>query len=77
MICTSACLGGPIANNYLEGRDTEAERLAGSLAEIFGRDHFYLEVQDHGMPEQQRVNRQLVDLARKMNLPLVATNDVH
>ena len=77
LICTSACLGGPIANNYLEGRDTEAERLAGSLAEIFGRDHFYLEVQDHDMPEQQRVNRQLVDLARKMNLPLVATNDVH
>lgn len=77
LICTSACLGGPVANNYLEGRDAEAERLAGTLAEIFGPNHFYLEVQDHGMEEQQRVNRKLVDLARKMGVSLVASNDVH
>lgn len=77
LICTSACLGGPVANNYLEAKDSEAERMAASLAEIFGTDRFYLEVQDHGMPEQQRVNRQLIDLAKRMGLPLVASNDVH
>lgn len=77
LICTSACLGGPVANNFLEGRDAEAERLAATLAEMFGPDHFYLEVQDHGVAEQQRVNRQLVDLASRIGVPLVATNDVH
>lgn len=77
IICTSACLGGPVANNFLEGRDPEGERLATTLAEIFGPDRFYLEVQDHGMPEQRRVNRQLIELARRMDIPIVATNDVH
>ncbi|HEX5166351.1 MAG TPA: DNA polymerase III subunit alpha, partial [Thermomicrobiales bacterium] len=77
IICTSACLGGPVANPYLDGRDEEAEQLAGTLREMFGPERFYLEVQDHGMAEQQRVNRQLIDLARRMDLPLVASNDVH
>lgn len=77
LICTSACLGGPVANNYLEAKDSEAERMAASLADIFGSDRFFLEVQDHGMPEQQRVNRQLIDLSKRMGLPLVASNDVH
>ncbi|HYI15850.1 MAG TPA: DNA polymerase III subunit alpha, partial [Thermomicrobiales bacterium] len=77
IICTSACLGGPVANPYLEGNDEEAERLASTLREMFGPDRFYLEVQDHGMAEQQRVNKQMVDLAHRMDLPLVASNDVH
>ena len=77
VICTSACLGGPVANPYLDGRDDEAEQLAATLREMFGPDRFYLEVQDHGMAEQQRVNRKLVELARRMDLPLVASNDVH
>ena len=77
IICTSACLGGPVANPYLDGRDDEAEQHAGTLREMFGPDRFYLEVQDHGMADQQRVNRKLVDLARRMDLPLVASNDVH
>jgi DNA polymerase-3 subunit alpha len=77
LICTSACLGGPIANNYLEGRPDEAERMASTLRELFGPDRFYVEVQDHGTAEQRRVNRQLIDLARRNALPLVATNDVH
>lgn len=77
VICTSACLGGPVANPYLDGRDDEAERLAATLSETFGSERFYLEVQDHGVADQQRVNRKLVELARRMNLPLVASNDVH
>ncbi|MEX2314131.1 MAG: DNA polymerase III subunit alpha, partial [Thermomicrobiales bacterium] len=77
VICTSACLGGPVANPYLDGNDGEAERMASTLSEMFGPDNFFLEVQDHGMADQQRVNRKLVDLARRKNLPLLASNDVH
>ena len=75
LICTSACLGGPLANNFLEGRDAEAERYARSLREVFGPQHFYVELQDHGLAEQQRVNTQLIELAQRAELPLVATND--
>ncbi|HET7035335.1 MAG TPA: DNA polymerase III subunit alpha [Thermomicrobiaceae bacterium] len=77
VICTSACLGGPVANNFLNEKDDEAERLAKTLTELFGRDHFYLEIQDHGIEGQRQTNPQLVALARKLDLPLVATNDVH
>jgi DNA polymerase-3 subunit alpha len=77
LICTSACLGGPVANNFLEGDNQEAERLARRLLEIFGSDRFYLEVQDHGLAEQHRTNPQIVALARSSGIPLVATNDVH
>ena len=77
LICTSACLGGPLANNFLEGRDAEAERYARELRDVFGPQHFYVELQDHGLKEQQQVNVKLLDLARRAELPLVATNDVH
>ncbi|HEU5434031.1 MAG TPA: DNA polymerase III subunit alpha, partial [Thermomicrobiales bacterium] len=77
IIATSACLGGPVANNFLQGRPDKARDYAGQLAEIFGRDRFFIEVQDHGIKEQAQVNQDLVPLARELDLPLVATNDVH
>lgn len=77
VIATSACLGGPVANNFLNGQPEKARDFAGKLAEILGPDRFFIEVQDHGLKEQQQVNRDLVPLARSLNLPLVATNDVH
>jgi len=77
IICTSACLGGPVANNFLKGNDEEAVRLAGSLKEMFGPNKFYVEIQDHGIEGQRQTNPQLIELARRMDLPLVATNDVH
>lgn len=77
VIATSACLGGPVANNFLHGNDDEALKLARRMREIFGPDHFYIEIQDHGLEEQRRTNPQLIDLARRYELPLVATNDVH
>jgi DNA polymerase-3 subunit alpha len=77
LIATSACLGGPVANNYLHDRPDLARDYAGKLAEIFGRDHFFIEIQDHGIPEQVATNRKLVPLAKELDLPLVATNDVH
>ncbi len=77
IVATSACLGGPVANNFLHGRPELARDYAGKLAEIFGRDRFFIEVQDHGIREQIETNRELIPLARSLDLPLVATNDVH
>lgn len=77
IIATSACLGGPVTNNFLNGNPENARDYAGKLAEIFGQDHFYIEIQDHGLEEQLRTNRELIPLAKDLGLPLVATNDVH
>jgi DNA polymerase-3 subunit alpha len=77
IIATSACLGGPVANNFLHGNPDLARKYAGELAEIFGKDRFYIEIQDHGLKEQIQVNKDLIPLAKSLDLPLVATNDVH
>jgi DNA polymerase-3 subunit alpha len=77
LIATSACLGGPVANNFLHNRPDAARDYAGKLAEILGPDRFFIELQDHGLADQIRVNGDLIALARDLNLPLVATNDVH
>ena len=77
IIATSACLGGPVANNFLHHKPDRARQYAGELSEIFGKDRFYIELQDHGLKEQIQVNRDLIPLAKEFNLPLVATNDVH
>ncbi len=77
LIGLSACLKGEVAEALGDGLEEKARTLAGEYAEILGKDHFYLEVQDHGLPEQAPVNRKLVALAKKLGLPLVATNDVH
>lgn len=77
LIATSACLGGPVANNFLHGRPDVARDYAGKLAEIFGPERFFIELQDHGIADQIKVNGDLIPLARSLKLPLVATNDVH
>jgi len=77
IICTSACLAGPVAAHFLAEEPEKAELMAGKLLEIFGRDRFYIELQDHGIPEHDKVNPDLVRLARRMDIPLVAANDVH
>ena len=77
IIATSACLGGPVANNVLHGRPELARDYAVKLKEIFGPERFYIEIQDHGIKEQLQVNGDLIALARDLDLPLVATNDVH
>ena len=77
LVGLSACLNGEIARS-LEVDDWEAARsLAGRYGEIFGPDRFYLEVQDHGLPEQRRLNEQLFRLAPEVGLPTVLTNDLH
>ncbi len=77
LIGLSACLNGEISR-ALEVDDWEAaRRLAGEYGDIFGRDGFYLELQDHGLAEQRRLNEQLLRLAPEVGLPLVVTNDLH
>ena len=77
LVGLSACLGGEIPK-ALEAADWDlARRLAGEYGDIFGKDRFYLELQDHGIPEQKRLNEQLLRLAPETGLPLVVTNDLH
>ncbi len=77
IIATSACIGGPVAKNFLRNRPEQAEHYAGTLSEIFGPERFYIELQRHGIDLEEQANREMIPLARRLNLPLVATNDVH
>jgi DNA polymerase-3 subunit alpha len=77
LVCSSACIAGEIPSLVLMGKEAEAERVALRYAELFGKDRFYLELQDHGIPEQKAANRGLVSIARRTGLPLVCTNDMH
>ncbi|TDA63469.1 MAG: DNA polymerase III subunit alpha [Clostridia bacterium] len=77
LIALSACLAGEIPELLLAGQDEKAMQAAGFLRDVFGSDSFFIELQDHGLPEQRLVNPKLVELAGKINTPLVATNDVH
>jgi DNA polymerase-3 subunit alpha len=77
LIGLSACLKGEIPERLRDDDEAGALKLAGLYSDILGKDNFYLEVQDHLMPEQRKVNKALVTLAKKTGLGLVATNDAH
>ena len=77
LIALSACLAGYIPRHIVRGEYEEAEKYAREMQDIFGEDHFYLEIQDHGLEEQKTVNRAILDISEKTGIPLVATNDVH
>jgi len=77
LVGLSACLSGEVPK-ALEADDWElARKVAGEYADILGRDRFYLELQDHGIPQQARLNGQLLRLSAETGLPLVVTNDLH
>lgn len=76
LICLSACLAGRVARRLNEGDYEGAKDTALMLYEIY-KDDFYLEIQDHGIADQKRINPLLIKLSRELNIPLVATNDVH
>lgn len=76
LVASSACLGGVIPSLLREGNYKAAKEKAKEFLEIFGED-FYLEIMDNTIPEQKKVNRELIKLSREMGIPLVATNDVH
>jgi len=77
LIASSACLNGEIPYAVNHGRVGEARELAGKYARLFGEGNFYLEIMENGIPEQNRANEAVVDMAREMGLPLLATNDCH
>lgn len=77
IIALSACLAGDVSNNILNRNYEEAKRFALLYREIFGENNFYLEIQDHHLPEQKEVNAGLVKLSKETGIPLVATNDLH
>ncbi|MGD8537465.1 MAG: DNA polymerase III subunit alpha [Candidatus Aminicenantes bacterium] len=77
LIGLSGCLKGEVSSFLLLGLEDRAEEAALEYSALFGEGDFYVELQDHGLPPQKEVNPQLIQLANKLNLPLVATNDVH
>ncbi len=77
VIASSGCLGGVVTQALLHGDFERATAHAARLQDIFGRDNFFIELQDHGMEQQRKTNPQLVEIARHIGAPLVATNDSH
>lgn len=77
LIALSACIAGEIPRRIAEGDLEKAAETARFFAELFGKDRFYLELQDHGIPEQKNIMRALIRLAGETGLPLVCTNDAH
>ena len=77
LIATSGCLGGTVLQSLLRGEYETARADAARLQSIFGRDNFFIEMQDHDMPEQRRTNPDLLKIAKEINAPLLATNDLH
>ena len=77
IIALSACLAGEVQRYLVRGMYEEAKKAALKYEEIFGKDNYFLELQDHGIPEQKHVNQQLLRMSRELGIPLVATNDVH
>ena len=77
LIALSACLAGDVPRAIMNGNYDKARKLAMEYRDIFGNGNYYLEIQDHGIPEQKQVNTEVVRLSRELNIPLVATNDVH
>ena len=76
LICLSACLAGAVNQALLNGREEEAEEIANWHKKVFGED-YYIEIQNNGIQEQVLANQKLVKLARKLDIPLAATNDAH
>ena len=77
LIGTTGCLNGQIPRLLLEGRHEDAKEAAGKWQDIFGKENFFAELQDHGIADQHKVNPHLIELCDHMQIPLVATNDLH
>lgn len=77
IIALSACLGGEVQQHLLNNNYEQAKLSAIEYREIFGEDNFFLELQNHGIQDQIKVNEELIKLSSELDIPLVATNDVH
>ena len=77
IIALSACLAGEVQRYIVKGLVDEARKAAKKYEACFGRGNYFLEMQDHGIPEQRTVNTELMKMSRELDIPLVVTNDVH
>lgn len=77
LIALSGCMAGEISAHLLQGEFKKARQVAGTYREIFGRENFFLELQNHGLEEQRRINSGLLRLSQELGIKVVATNDVH
>ena len=77
LIATTGCLGGHVPQSLLRGNTDEALAKAARFQDIFGRDSYFVELQDHGIPAQRQILPQLLEISRKLKAPLLATNDSH
>ena len=77
VICASACLAGEVPRYIQKGLYEEAKAVAKKYQDCFGKDNYFLELQDHGISEQQTVNQALIRISKELNIPLIATNDCH
>ncbi len=77
LIATTGCLGGHVLQSLLNGDEKGAIEKAARLQDIFGRDNLFVELQDHGLPAQHDTNPKLIEIAKKIGAPLIATNDSH
>ena len=77
LIALSACLAGEIPRALVRNNYDEAKKSALRYKEIFGENHFFLELQNHGIDEEERINPYIIRLSEECNIPLVATNDCH
>lgn len=77
LIATTGCLGGEVAQRLLEDDFDAAVKAAATYQDVFGRDNYFVELQDHGLAEDAKVNPRLLEVAKRIGAPLVATNDSH
>ena len=77
LICLSACLAGEIPQAILRGDYEKAKETALWYQNVFGKDNYFLEIQDHGIADQKASNPKIIQLARELDIPLIATNDAH
>ena len=77
LIALSACLAGEVATYIRENNYEKAKDTALKLQDLFGKDNFFLELQDHGIPDQTKVNTALLKMSKETGIDLVATNDIH
>lgn len=77
IIASSACLAGVIASRILTGNYEVAKKESEKLRDIFGKDNFFLELQDHGLPDQRFVNQNILKISSETGIPLIVTNDCH
>jgi DNA polymerase-3 subunit alpha len=77
LIGTSACIAGEVPSLIIQNQTEEALKRAGFYRELLGPENYYLEIQDHGIPEQRIANRGILELSKKLGIPVIATNDIH